>query len=251
MSPVFPENYPASHQLKFSETKSTCQLAYEAFQGDIYRFPDDRKWKVIARRTEVSGFKAIVVKSETDPRVVISFAGTNPTSKEDMLTNLEQESGLIPAQYVQAVSLASFYRDKYGSNLILTGHSLGGGLAVYASMMTNVPANTMNPAPMSETNFKRFACANYINQITNYVTGTEFITNIGVTRTVTQGKVAPRLIVIGKIVKVAGVNVWNSYIENHHIHNTATEIPPAVNVTPRMMPGGFAGMTEFETTMSR
>src|SRR5699024_9753478 len=61
--------------------------------------------------------------------------------------NLQQGAGALSAQHLQAVALAQHLAGAVGSeNMVLTGHSLGGGLASTASVATDVPAVTFNAA---------------------------------------------------------------------------------------------------------
>jgi len=55
--------------------------------------------------------------------------------------------GGLSAQHLQAIALAQHLALAVGSeNMVLTGHSLGGGLASTASVATDVPAVTFNAA---------------------------------------------------------------------------------------------------------
>lgn len=258
---AFTEKYPSAYELKFSETKGACDLAYKAFQDDIYKFPDGRNWKVIARKTDMSGFQAIVLKPENDRRVVLAFAGTQmgyefrpDKTGGDLQTDLDQELGLIPRQYVLAANMAGEWRSKYGNNLVLTGHSLGGGLASYAGLYNKIPATTINPAPLAETTALRYA-ANKNNlrslPVTNYIAGgREVISNNGLWGMPTGGLVKPKITLIGNIIPVAGGKGWNGieatkYYKDHMISDTAPEVPLPVKQLHNM-PGGYHGMTENE-----
>ena len=149
----FVEKYPAAQGLKFSETKAAEKAAYDGKIGDIYQFPDGRRWQVVdAVNTPKTGFQAVVLKplDPNDKRVIVAYAGSN--DRQDWITNLRQAGGETPAQYRQAVELAGKYQNKYGDRVILTGHSLGGGLASYASLQTGLRATAVNAAPLAPNN---------------------------------------------------------------------------------------------------
>ncbi len=155
--------------LNFADTKGTCHLAYEAVEGEHYSFPDGIVWNVLkSTATWYTGFKAIVIQPRGGAKdvTVLAFAGTD--SVLDVIVDLSQATGGLPTQYQQALGLAVEYKKQY-SNLYLTGHSLGGGLAAYSSVYTHIPASTINPAPLVGGMSLRSLGAN--NQITNYIGG--------------------------------------------------------------------------------
>ena len=78
---------------------------------------------------------------------VLSFRGTNPEQLIDWITNISQGLGYRNSQYRQAAEVALYVQSKVGSNnLLITGHSLGGGLASYAASLTGSRAITFNAA---------------------------------------------------------------------------------------------------------
>lgn len=154
--------------LNFADTKGTCYLAYEAVTGERYSFSDQVVWSVLDHKaSRLTGFKAILIQPREGSNkdvTVLAFAGTD--SVLDVLVDLQQLGGGMPAQYHQALELTLQYRRQY-SNLYLTGHSLGGGLAAYCSVATLLPASTINPAPLVGAMSFRSLGGN--RQITNYI----------------------------------------------------------------------------------
>lgn len=143
-------NPPAAQGLKFSETKGASGLAYDANVGEVYRFPDGKQWQVVdVKDDSQTGFRAIALKP-TDPndkRVIVAFAGSR--DGKDWKANIGQGLGLPTRQYSQAVEFANKWKATDGNNVILTGHSLGGGLASYASIKANLRATAINSAPLA------------------------------------------------------------------------------------------------------
>ena len=143
-------NPPAAQGLEFSETKSASDLAYDANLGEVYQFPGGKQWTVVdVQDDSQTGFRAIALKP-TDPndnRVIVAFAGSS--DGKDWKANIGQGLGLPTKQYNQAVDFANKWKATDGSNVILTGHSLGGGLASYASIKTNLRATAVNSAPLA------------------------------------------------------------------------------------------------------
>ena len=145
-------NPPAAQGLSFTETKSASDLAYNAKKGETYEFADGKQWKVVdVSENKDSGFRAIALQP-TDPndtRTIVAYAGTDMKSVEDWVTDAKQGVGLPTEQYGEAVDFADKWKSKEGDDVILTGHSLGGGLASYAAIKTDLHATAVNSAPLA------------------------------------------------------------------------------------------------------
>lgn len=100
-----------------------------------------------------SGFGANFYTNDQG-HVVLAFTGTD--EGRDWRHNLRQGLGLRDAQYDQAIDLAGQAKRAYGDDLVITGHSLGGGLAAAASMVHEVPAVTFNAAGVNDRTLERF-----------------------------------------------------------------------------------------------
>jgi hypothetical protein len=99
-----------------------------------------------SRLTGPGGFQAQVYR-DAEGGYVLAFAGTDPTSVSDWATNVQQGTGQLSAQHLQAIGLAQDLESAVGAeHLVLTGHSLGGGLASTAAAATGEPAVTFNAA---------------------------------------------------------------------------------------------------------
>ncbi len=102
------------------------------------------------------GFNASIYEGEFQGQntIVIAYGGT--AGAMDGVS--DAVNGLWGSdQYVQAVGLASAIRAQNpGANIVLTGHSLGGGMASFAGIMTNTPAigfNAAGPLPAALLTF--------------------------------------------------------------------------------------------------
>ncbi len=100
-----------------------------------------------------SGFDASLYRDAAGA-VVVAYAGSDEL--KDWKHNLRQGLGLQDAQYDQAIALAQQAKQAFGSELVLTGQSLGGGLAAAASMVTEVPAVTFNAAGVHDKTLQRY-----------------------------------------------------------------------------------------------
>lgn len=101
---------------------------------------------------EKSGFDAAFYRGP-DGQVVLAFCGTD--QGKDWPQNLGQGIGLQTKQYKNAIELTESALAAYGENLLLTGHSLGGGLAAAAGVINNTPAVTYNSAGVHNNTFER------------------------------------------------------------------------------------------------
>jgi type VI secretion system secreted protein VgrG len=94
-----------------------------------------------------SGFKAALYQSsfERPPKLVVAHAGTE--NGADWTTNLHQGIGLETKQYNNAMKLAqTVVRNSQTGTVDIAGHSLGGGLASAASVVTKAKGYTFNAA---------------------------------------------------------------------------------------------------------
>jgi len=95
------------------------------------------------------GFSATLTKAPSGT-YYLAFRGTEP-SWADIKADAAQGLEFSTSQYEQAVNLTERVKDKLprGARLILTGHSLGGGLATAAAYATGADAITFNASSVN------------------------------------------------------------------------------------------------------
>ena len=100
-----------------------------------------------------TGFDASFYR-DAQGAVVLAYAGSDEW--QDWPHNFRQGLGFQDAQYDQAIALAREAKQAFGDNVVLTGQSLGGGLAAAASMVNEVPAVTFNAAGVHDRTIERY-----------------------------------------------------------------------------------------------
>jgi hypothetical protein len=105
-------------------------------------------------RTAADGFAAKVYRNAVTNEIVISFRGTDmePVANIDWLTgNFPAALGKPSSQVDNAIQVIADVQATLGSNITLTGHSLGGGLASVMATFFDLPAVTFDEAPFGAT----------------------------------------------------------------------------------------------------
>jgi hypothetical protein len=103
-----------------------------------------------------SGFFAAIYKNQKTGEVTVAFRGTQCPGNgciKDSIADYDAAKGILTTQYKAASDLTSMVKNKLGSNVTLTGHSLGGALASYAGLNNKVSSVvTFNAArnPLSQ-----------------------------------------------------------------------------------------------------
>lgn len=102
-----------------------------------------------------SSFRARVYVAEGDggPNYVVSFRGT--TDGSDWKANGRQGVGLPSDQYSRALLLAKAIGRHPEAQVTITGHSLGGGLASAAALVSGRDAQTFNAAGLSDATIRQ------------------------------------------------------------------------------------------------
>lgn len=133
---------PGAWGLSYEDVIGLSWMAY-AGQGTRGRWRMASGTWEITNVLEEGSYRAVTVMSPGGKKV-LSFAGTDDIM--DWGDNVEQ--GLIgfSPQYMLARVHALFVNPD-----IVTGHSLGGGLASYAAINNFIEAATINPAPLNLT----------------------------------------------------------------------------------------------------
>jgi len=159
------------------QSKDASDMAYNGKVGD--KTPDG-KWEITkVSPPDDSGFRAITLEpadGSPEEGKIVAFAGTNQPFSWDGLadwsTNIQQRNGGdVPKQHELADKYLKTEMADGGSPPHTVGHSLGGGLAMYAGSINNTGVTTFNSARLSDNTLADMQSRNPnydYNKITNY-----------------------------------------------------------------------------------
>jgi len=118
--------------------------------------PAPEGWKriedIATEEDKKQSFHAAVYEAEDGTKVLV-FEGTS--SGDDWKANGKQAAGFESYQYTRAMNLSKEMKKKYGSDLELAGHSLGGGLASAGAGVTGLKTSTYNSAGLHPNTVER------------------------------------------------------------------------------------------------
>jgi len=104
---------------------------------------------------ENSGFKAGLYENKRG-ELALAFAGTDFSSSKDRAANVRQSLGFETQQFQQAANLGLLVKRNIGEHVMVTGHSKGGGQAIFAGVVAGLRTVTFNPSGVHKNTFARF-----------------------------------------------------------------------------------------------
>ena len=124
--------------------------------ADRYRYESDTGF---LEDTGAVGFGARLSRQEDGGKLVVAFRGSNAPGEDehwmqDWLDDARQGGGGTPTQYTYGAEVLSAVRSTFpDAGIVVTGHSLGGGIAAYATINLKQPGDlfcaTYNAAGIS------------------------------------------------------------------------------------------------------
>ncbi len=192
-----------------------------------------------------SGFKAALYQSsfEQPPKLVIAFAGTE--DKKDILADLRQGMGMKEKQYNEAMNLANAVAEN-GDPLDIetTGHSLGGGLASAATVVTGIKSYTFNAAGLHVNTVMRppYGVSRAAMQaqsalIDAYRSTSDPLNNAQKTAALTRGFVLPKALGVPRPVAPAPAwqHQWPELVKGNPLKAAKTMALDGHGISPQMV----------------
>lgn len=223
-----------------------------------YGFTTPDGFKIIKNsEPSSSGFDAVAYQDIEDGKVYIAFRGTEPLSALDWANNYVQWRDGLSSQYEEALAFAKEVQKlRPESEIKLTGHSLGGGLAMYVAGWTGLNATTFNAAKLNDTlvlNIETREGYTALFNVDNYVFDNELVQSfndqyIGSLHLINVGTEGS----IGDHLRPHIYNAINTLEKNASSRLQADFLPGfnAANSTPKTLEPIAAINTEFSTAFN-
>ncbi|MCP4971829.1 MAG: DUF2974 domain-containing protein [Arcobacter sp.] len=177
-----------SYSLPISVNEAKNALFYLNFAEKTYEnHGAPSGWSRISQISKASGFNVSIFKRYNN--IIVAFRGSELGTSDWITDGILAQNDVVPDQFKEAISFAYDVSKQYANyNIVYTGHSLGGGLATTASLLTGKPAFVFDAIGQSNilikyirdfqkaNNLKRWK--QNITKISNYNFKGEFVSDM-------------------------------------------------------------------------
>ncbi|MDR0703368.1 MAG: DUF2974 domain-containing protein [Planctomycetaceae bacterium] len=113
------------------------------------------------------GFHAKLYYDLRSDQFILGFGGTTFDNINDWVTNFNQFFGQQSDQYTKGIELVDKIRNNFVDKVIVTGHSLGGGIAAVAAITGKLKGFVFNPPAIHRNTLEQFDPQNIIDAENN------------------------------------------------------------------------------------
>ncbi|MGH8018109.1 MAG: hypothetical protein ACREIA_07435 [Opitutaceae bacterium] len=168
-----------------------------------------------------NGFQAVVYQNTVTGTITVAFGGTNGLN--DWGPNIGQGFGMETEQYNMAMQLATAITTANPTSQIeFVGHSLGGGLASAAGLVTGRATATFNAAGLHSSTtyaYDQTTLANANSLIDAYYVGGEILSSAQDSSPLPNAAGERH-----RLAPASGLN-WNEPVEKHDIQSVINSFP--------------------------
>lgn len=165
MDDLLHQSGPLTGQMLEDAARTAALLSRDAYKSDVTDRSAPNGWEVVTRVNGQQGFAASVYRRMENGKEVVSIAFRGTEDSTDWFTNVFN-AAFGSEQYIEAIKLTRHVQSEYpNAEIFLTGHSLGGGLASYASALTQLPAVVVNAAGPSYPHLLAIGSANLAREL--------------------------------------------------------------------------------------
>jgi hypothetical protein len=105
---------------------------------------------------DTNGFQAKLYHDFRSDQFILGFGGTHLDNTNDWITNFNQFFGQQSDHYIQGLELVNKIRDDSINKIIVTGHSLGGGIATLAAVARKLQGCVFNSPAIHRNILEQF-----------------------------------------------------------------------------------------------
>jgi hypothetical protein len=146
------------------------------------------------------GVKEQLYYDERTGLYILAFGGTEPANINDWIQNFAQFAGLGSQYYLQGMALVKAIRPEYKDKVLLTGHSLGGGVATVAATAGQLNAIVFNPPTIHKNTLNQFTAEQVQaakNNVQRFVVAGEILDLVNHTLGVNQHRIGRKITLYG------------------------------------------------------